>query len=231
MVPLNKAPCSHLLYFSWLFHKAFKLLQCYIGDARDFVTKKPIIRKWGSKNSACFTFLPRKSQHTNIVCEKCAINDNKMKALSTAAGKICLCISIYGPFCQHFVTLNNILLLGEHFSSTCERRENVCIALKWFCGDIWCYIMLESARPWFLFIAICKIRCNLHISKGFDVLVQQTSCRYLIKNSTVSSSHITKYKIHWSCTIPNTFIFFHRTLLSTLMKNAFRFQSRWQEMT
>ena len=108
-----------------------------------------------------------------------------------------------------------------------EGRENICIALKWFCGDIWCYIMLESARPWFLFIAICKIRCNLHISKGFDEWVQ-----YLVgiwsQNSAVSSPDSTKYKVVPSL---NTFIFFLRTLLSTLMKNAFRFQSRWQEMT
>ena len=162
--PLACLFCTFQDYFT-------KPSKCYIGDTRDFVTKRPI-RKKGSKNCICSTFLPRKSQRTNIVCEKCAINGNKMKALSTAAGKICLCISIYGPFCQHFVTLNNILLLGEHSSSTSEGRENICIALKWFCGDIWCYIMLESARPWFLFIAICKIRCNLHISKGFDVWVQ-----------------------------------------------------------
>ena len=80
MVPPSKA-------FSLPFQDySTKPSKCYIGDTRDFVTKKPI-RKKGSKNSAYSTFLPRKSQRTNIVCEKCAINDNKMKALSTAAGK------------------------------------------------------------------------------------------------------------------------------------------------
>ena len=95
---------------------------------------------------------------------------------------------------------------------------------------LWWYLMLYHVRisPWFLFIAICKIRCNLH--SIWDLMCGCTILSIFYHKVVLYQAHILQSSVR-RCTISNTSMFFLQTLLSTLMKNVFRFQSRWQEMT